>query len=82
MPKKGKRILVPNTKVKPNIIFNTSHDKKVIGKKQPSPLQRLFSKQEAKLRITTRTSKLLKLYADDSNAHIAKLIQKWLSEQN
>lgn len=55
---------------------------KSVSSKQASPLQRLFSKQQPKLRITTRTSKLLKLYADNNNVHIAKQIQKWLSKQS
>jgi hypothetical protein len=84
MPMKGKRAVVPTAKVNAKTILNTSddNDKKVLSKKPPSPLQRLFSKQQAKLRTTTRTSKLLKLYADDSYVNIAKLIQKWLSEKN
>ncbi len=47
-----------------------------------SPLQRLFAKQQPKLRVTAQTSKLLKLYSDDNNIYIAKLIQGWLSESS
>ncbi len=45
-----------------------------------SPLHRLFVRQQPKVKATPRKAALLKTFANDNNAMLAKLIQKWLEE--
>lgn len=49
-------------------------------KNAKSPLQKLFNKQQPKVKYSERKCALLKTYSDDNIIAIAKLIQKWLDE--
>lgn len=45
---------------------------------RPSPLSKLYARQQPKLKVTASTTKLLKVFSDDDHKAIAKLIAKWV----
>lgn len=47
-----------------------------------SPLQKLYQRQQPKVHASSRKAALLKTFAEDDYKRIAKLLQKWLDEQN
>ena len=48
--------------------------------KRPSPLNKLFVKQQPKVRASRKKAALLKTFAEHDYQRIATLIQKWLEE--
>lgn len=48
--------------------------------KPASALHKLYARQQPKLKITDRTTSLLKVFASDDQQAVANLISVWLSE--
>ncbi|WP_156896255.1 hypothetical protein [Aestuariibacter salexigens] len=50
------------------------------SEKTRSPLSRLYQRQQGKVNPSARQGALLKTFAEDDYKRIAKLIQRWLQE--
>jgi len=46
-----------------------------------SPLNKLFTRQQAKMKVNKRMAKLLLVFSEQDHKRIAVLVQKWLNEQ-